>query len=83
MKWPPRTSRLVGFLSDLREHTSSLLKGLTFLLAGIALIIAGTIVGYLDGKAAAFGAGTLAVTGVSVAFLGFFLHIVPPLLPAK
>lgn len=73
----------MGYLSDVAEHKTDFLKGLTYLVAGFALILIGTIIGYGTGKAAAIAAGTLATTGIVIAFVGFFVHIVPPLLPAK
>lgn len=61
----------------------SLIRGATLLLGGIALILAGTLVGLAPGRGAQVGAGLLAVTGVVVMFLGFFVYVVPPLLPSK
>lgn len=73
----------MGYFADLGEHKASFLKGFTFVLGGFALMLAGTIVGYLDSKLGDIAAGTLATTGVVIAFLGFFIHVIPPLLPAK
>lgn len=78
-----RPSRPVGYFADVAEHRTELLKGATFVLGGLALVLIGTIVGYLDSRAADVFAGTLAVTGIVLAFLAFFVHLLPPLLPAK
>ncbi len=76
-------SGLVGYFADLAEQKQHFLKGLTYVVAGLALMLAGTIVGYMDGRWPDILAGTLATGGVVLAFLGFFVHVIPPLLPAK
>lgn len=80
---PPAASPCVGYLADLAEHKSDLLKGLTYFVAGLALVLVGTIVGYSDSRWLDVLAGTLATGGIVVIFLGFFVHVLPPLLPAK
>ena len=71
------------WLSDVLAQRDSLIRGGTLLLGGLALVLVGTLVGLAGTKWAQVGAGTIAVTGVVVMFLGFFLYIVPPMLPAK
>lgn len=73
----------VSFLQSVREHRDSLLRGATLLVGGLALIVAGNLVGLAEPPAAQVAAGTMAVGGIVVAFLGFFVYVLPPLLPAK
>ncbi len=73
----------VGVLDALRENVASLVRGVTLIIGGLALILVGTLVGVGSSKLAMVSAGTIAFTGVCVAFLGFFLYILPPLLPPK
>lgn len=73
----------VAFVDAFREHAPSLLRGATLLLGGLALIAAGSLIGLGDATWAQMVAGTLAVSGIVVAFLGFFVYVLPPLLPAK
>jgi len=73
----------VGFADALRENRDTLIRGVTLLVGGLALILVGTLIGEASGKLAMIAAGTLAVGGVTVAFLGFFLYLLPPLLPPK
>lgn len=73
----------VAWLEDVRAQKDSLIRGVTFLLGGVALILVGTLVGLAEGRWMQVAAGTLAVTGIVVMFLGSFLYIIPPLLPAK
>jgi hypothetical protein len=80
---PERGWRRVGYLADLGAHKTEFLKGLTYLVAGFALVLIGTIVGYADSRWLDVLAGVFATTGIVVAFLGFFVHVLPPLLPAK
>lgn len=75
--------RFVGYLEDLRSHADSFGRGATFLVGGFALILVGTFTGTFEPKLAQVAAGTIATTGIVVAFLGFFVYILPPLLPAK
>lgn len=71
------------WLDDVRAEKDSLIRGGTLLLGGLALVLAGTLVGFASGKWMQVAAGTLAVTGIVVMFLGFFVYVIPPLLPAK
>lgn len=71
------------WLADVRAEKDSLIRGGTFLLGGFALILVGTLVGLEGSRWAQVGAGTLAVTGIVVMFLGFFVYVLPPLLPSK
>lgn len=80
---PPFSSLSVSYLSDLRQHKDSLIRGATLVLGGAALLVAGTLIGLGAGKLYAVVAGTLGVAGVIVIFLGFCMYVVPPLLPAK
>jgi hypothetical protein len=73
----------MSFLEGVREHQASLLRGATLLVGGLAFIVAGSLVGLSDATPAQVSAGLLAVTGIVVAFLGFFVYVLPPLLPAK
>lgn len=73
----------MGYLGDLREHAQSFLRGLTTLLGGFALIVVGTVAGYADSRWLDVLAGTLATVGIILAFCGFFVYVLPPLLPAK
>lgn len=73
----------MSWLSDVLAQKDSLIRGGTFLLGGFALMLAGTLVGLQGSRWAQVGAGTVAVTGIVVMFLGFFLYVVPPLLPSK
>lgn len=81
--WPRCPCPLVGYFADLREHTPELLRGLTTLIGGLALVLVGTIVGYADSRWLDVLAGTLATTGIVLAFVGSFVYVLPPLLPAK
>lgn len=71
------------WLEDVLAQKDSLIRGGTLLIGGIALILAGTLIGLGGTKWLQVAAGTLATTGVVVMFLGFFLYVVPPMLPAK
>ena len=73
----------MAFVETLREHAATLLRGLTLLLGGLALIAAGSLIGLGDATWAQMTGGTLAVAGIVVAFLGFFVYVLPPLLPAR
>jgi hypothetical protein len=73
----------VGLLEQLRENTASLARGVSLLVAGVALVLVGTLIGLGSSKLAMMTAGTIAFGGVCVAFLGFFLYLLPPLLPPK
>lgn len=70
-------------MEQLRENRDTLVRGVTFLVGGLALVLAGILVGEATGKTAMVAAGLLAVGGLTVAFLGFFLYLLPPLLPPK
>ncbi|GEM_PF-6075520 len=82
-KWPQTVALDVGFLDQVRENTASLVRGVSLLVAGLALILVGTLVGLGSSKLAMMAAGTIAFGGVCAAFLGFFLYVLPPLLPPK
>lgn len=71
------------WLQDVLAQKDALIRGGTFLLGGLALVLAGTFIGFGSGKWLQVAAGTLAISGVVVMFLGFFIYIVPPMLPAK
>ncbi len=73
----------MAILDSLREHKDTLLRGVTGLGGGAALVLAGSLVGVGTGKFEMIAAGTIAVTGVVVMFLGFFIYILPPLLPGR
>lgn len=73
----------MSWLGDVLAQRDSLIRGGTFLLGGLALVLVGTLVGLQGSKWAQVGAGSLAVTGIVVMFLGVFLYVVPPMLPAK
>jgi hypothetical protein len=73
----------MSWVSEVLAQRDSLIRGGTFLLGGLALVLVGTLIGLAGTKWAQVGAGSLAVTGIVVMFLGFFLYIVPPMLPAK
>lgn len=73
----------MGLLDGLRENKDTLLRGITLIVGGAALILAGTMIGGSHTKLGMMSAGTLAITGVVVMFLGFFVYILPPLLPSR
>ncbi|HUR68989.1 MAG TPA: hypothetical protein VM370_07055 [Candidatus Thermoplasmatota archaeon] len=73
----------MAWLRDVLAQKDSLIRGGTLLVGGLALVLAGTLIGLEGSKWAQVAAGTLAVTGIVVMFLGFFVYVVPPLLPAK
>lgn len=80
----PRPRRAqVTWLADVLAQKDSLIRGGTFLVGGLALVLAGTLIGFGGTKWLQVAAGTLATTGIVVMFLGFFIYIVPPMLPAK
>lgn len=80
----PRQARpVVPWLQDVLAEKDSLLRGATLLLGGLALVLVGTLIGLAEGKWVAVAAGTLATTGIVVAFLGLFVYVLPPMLPAK
>lgn len=70
-------------LDQIRAEKDTLLRGATLLVGGLALLVAGNLLGLADGQWMDVGAGVLAVAGIVVAFLGFFVYLLPPLLPAK
>lgn len=80
---PPWARAAMGFLDEVMQHRDSLVRGLTLVLGGAALILVGTLIGLGGTKVFQLVAGTIAVSGLVLAFLGFFLYLVPPLLPAK
>jgi hypothetical protein len=80
---PEPARRVVSLLEQIRAEKDSLIRGATLVLGGMALVLAGTLIGLGESKFAAVAAGTLATTGIVVAFLGFFIYVLPPLLPAK
>lgn len=80
---PAPRERVVAWLADVVQQKDSLIRGGTLILGGLALVLAGTLIGFATGKWMQVAAGTLAVTGIVVMFLGFFVYVVPPLLPAK
>ena len=80
---PKAGRRGVGYLQDVKEHKDVLLRGATLLVGGLALMVAANMVGLADGTWFQVAAGLLAVAGIVVAFLGFFVYLLPPLLPAK
>lgn len=73
----------MAWLDDVLTHKDSLIRGATLALGGMALVLAGTLLGLAEGKWMAVAAGTLATTGIVVAFLGLFVYVLPPMLPAK
>ena len=73
----------MAWLQDVLAQKDSLIRGGTLFLGGLALVLAGTLIGFATGKWMQVAAGTLAVTGIIVMFLGFFVYVIPPLLPAK
>lgn len=73
----------MALVESLREHRDTLLRGVVLLVGGLALILAGSMVGYAEGKVPSIAAGVLGVTGVVVMFLGFFIYVLPPILPSK
>lgn len=81
---PQRRRPDVGeFAEGLKQNRDALLRGLTFVVGGLALLVVGNMVGLSDATWAHIVAGLVAVTGITVAFLGFFVYVLPPLLPAK
>ncbi len=80
---PKAGRRGVGYLDDGKEHKDVLLRGATLLVGGLALLVAANLVGLSDATWAQMTAGLVAVAVIVVAFLGFFVYLLPPLLPAK
>lgn len=81
---PQRRRPAVGeFVDGLKENRDALLRGLTLVVGGLALLVVGNMVGLSDARWAQLVAGVVAVTGITVAFLGFFVYVLPPLLPSK
>jgi hypothetical protein len=78
-----RPRRGVPLREALRENKDTLLRGVTALVAGGALILAGSLVGYGTDATSQVIAGILAFSGITIAFLGFFIYLLPPLLPGK
>ena len=74
---------VVESLRRVLAERDALLRGATLVLGGLALLLAGTLVGLAEGKWMQVAAGSIAVTGLVVAFLGVFLYVVPPLLPDR
>ena len=79
----PMGRRGVGVLDALRENVATLVRGVTLLVGGLALILVGTLIGLGSSKLAMMTAGTIAFAGLCIAFMGFFLYLLPPLLPPK
>ena len=73
----------MGHLDEIKANADALLRGATLLVGGLALVVAGTLIGLAEDAWWQVAAGSLAVTGIVVAFLGFFVYVLPPLLPAK
>lgn len=73
----------MSLLDGLREHKDTLLRGVTLLVGGAALILVGSLIGAGTSKLAMVSAGTIAITGLVAMFLGFFIYILPPLLPGR
>jgi hypothetical protein len=73
----------MGLLQALLENKDTLLRGASLLIGGAALVLVGSLIGAGAGKLAMLSAGTIAITGVVVMFLGFFVYILPPLLPSR
>ena len=73
----------MAWLDEVLAHKDSLIRGATLALGGMALVLAGTLIGLAEGKWMSVAAGTLATTGIVVAFLGLFVYVLPPMLPAK
>lgn len=73
----------MAWLAEVLSHKDSLLRGATLLAGGAALVLAGSMVSGMEGNLGAIFAGTLATTGIVLMFLGFFVHVLPPLLPAR
>lgn len=80
---PHPRRRLVGYFDDVWAERATLLRGLTLFLGGTALVLAGSMIGLNGEKAAQIAAGTVAVTGIVAMFLGFFVYLLPPLLPSR
>ena len=83
LKTPHPCRLVVGWIQDVLAEKDSLLRGLTLLLGGAALVLAGSMIGLNAAKATQITAGLVATTGVVTMFLGFFIYVLPPLLPAK
>ena len=71
------------WLDEVRAEKDSLIRGGKLVLGGLALVLAGTLIGFASGKWMQVVAGLFAVTGIVVMFLGFFVYVVPPLLPSR
>ena len=68
---------------SLSENKDTLLRGVTLLVGGAALVLVGSFVGNGTSKVAMVTAGSIAIAGVIAMFLGFFVYLLPPLLPGK
>ncbi|HEX2022426.1 MAG TPA: hypothetical protein VHH36_06915 [Candidatus Thermoplasmatota archaeon] len=73
----------MSYLAEVWSQRDHLLQGVAVLLGGAALVLVGTLVGLNLEKAWQIAAGVVAVGGVVAMFLGFFLYLLPPFLPAR
>lgn len=76
-------SSAVALTDALAENRDTLVRGLVLLVGGVALVLAASMVGYGSGKTFEVVAGVLGFGGLCAMFLGFFLYLLPPLLPSK
>ena len=53
------------------------------MVGGATLVLAASLIGYGEGKTFDIVAGLLGIGGVTSLFLGFFLYVLPPILPGK
>lgn len=73
----------MAWLSDVLAEKDALLRGATLVVGGLALVLAGSMIGLNTAKVTQIMAGVVATGGIVAIFLGFFVYILPPLLPAK
>ena len=79
----PPARRGVTFRDALRENRDTMMRGATLLVGGVALLLVGGLIGAGTSKLSMLAAGTIATTGIVVMFLGFFVYLLPPMLPGK
>ena len=71
----------MGYFQEVLAERDALLRGVTLLVGGAALVLAGSMIGLNVERLWQIMAGLVATSGIVVMLLGFFVYVLPPLLP--
>lgn len=71
----------MGYFQEILAERDALLRGVTLLVGGAALVLAGSMIGLNAERLWQIMAGVVATSGIVVMLLGFFVYVLPPLLP--